>query len=414
MRSWVAMAQREVGERLAAAPGGGAYGTPSVLAQLACEVRVLRAIPRTVFYPVPNVDSVLVGLHRRDSPAAGGDGQSASAASHAPTSPALRRLVAGSFAHRRKTLAGSLALVGRRAGALARAGPRGARRARPAAPTCARSACRRSSSARWRGCWRCERARLATRAGAGEGQPRPVPRADAATRDGRHELVTVMQSISLADELRWSARPRAASTTRCSARACRAAGGEPGGPCACAAFARRPAGTAPPLRLSIDKRIPVAAGLGGRLGRRGGDAAPGPTRVGAGRRAAAARAGRAAGRGRAGADRAGALAGDGRGRAAGGAADAVAGARAARAAGGVRAIDGGRLRGGRRAGPGARARRTGAAKRAAARGARAGRAAAGRARAACTTTCKRRRCRCRRRSRRRSRRCRRRARRRRS
>jgi 16S rRNA (adenine1518-N6/adenine1519-N6)-dimethyltransferase len=93
---WVAMVQREVGERLAAAPGSGAYGAPSVIAQLACEVRVLRAIPRTVFQPVPNVDSVLVGMRRR------ADGPEPSAA--------LRRLVAGSFAHRRKTLARSLAL----------------------------------------------------------------------------------------------------------------------------------------------------------------------------------------------------------------------------------------------------------------------------------------------------------------
>jgi 16S rRNA (adenine1518-N6/adenine1519-N6)-dimethyltransferase len=105
VRSWVAMAQREVGERLAAAPGGGDYGTPSVLAQLACDVRVLRAIPRTVFWPVPNVDSVLVGLRRRAAePAAAGAG--------APISPALRGLVSGSFAHRRKTLVGSLALSG--------------------------------------------------------------------------------------------------------------------------------------------------------------------------------------------------------------------------------------------------------------------------------------------------------------
>jgi 16S rRNA (adenine1518-N6/adenine1519-N6)-dimethyltransferase len=101
VRSWVAMAQREVGERLAASPGGGEYGTPSVLAQLACEVSVLRAIPRTVFYPVPNVDSVLVGLRRREQPTG-----------VAATSPALRALVAGSFAHRRKTLVGSLALSG--------------------------------------------------------------------------------------------------------------------------------------------------------------------------------------------------------------------------------------------------------------------------------------------------------------
>ena len=42
----------------------GAYGIPSVLAQLACDVKVLRPISRTVFHPVPNVDSVLVRLER--------------------------------------------------------------------------------------------------------------------------------------------------------------------------------------------------------------------------------------------------------------------------------------------------------------------------------------------------------------
>ena len=97
---WLAMVQREVGERLAARPGGGAYGVPSVIAQLACEVQVVRAIPRSVFHPVPNVDSVLVGLRRRS----------------AAPSPELRALVAGSFAHRRKTLAGSLAVSGRLGG----------------------------------------------------------------------------------------------------------------------------------------------------------------------------------------------------------------------------------------------------------------------------------------------------------
>ncbi len=96
--TWVAMTQREVGERLAALPGEGAYGVPSVLAQLACRVEVLRAIPRSVFHPVPNVDSVLVRMRRRE------DAEG--------LSPALRALVAGAFAHRRKTLAGSLALAG--------------------------------------------------------------------------------------------------------------------------------------------------------------------------------------------------------------------------------------------------------------------------------------------------------------
>src|SRR5437660_10500633 len=95
VQSWVVMVQREVGERLAAAPGTSAYGVPSVLAQLACEVRVLRAVGRTVFRPVPRVDSVLVGL-RRTGPGVP-DG--------------VRRLVHGAFAHRRKALAGSLALA---------------------------------------------------------------------------------------------------------------------------------------------------------------------------------------------------------------------------------------------------------------------------------------------------------------
>ncbi|MGZ4271789.1 MAG: 16S rRNA (adenine(1518)-N(6)/adenine(1519)-N(6))-dimethyltransferase RsmA [Solirubrobacteraceae bacterium] len=92
---WVAMVQREVGERFAAAPGTPAYGVPSVLAQLACDVRVHRAISRTVFHPVPNVDSVLVAL-RRTGPAA---------------PPELRALVQAAFAHRRKALARSLALA---------------------------------------------------------------------------------------------------------------------------------------------------------------------------------------------------------------------------------------------------------------------------------------------------------------
>src|SRR3954464_3602507 len=54
---WVVMTQREVAERLAARPGSKTYGATSVLAQLAADVRVERRVPRTVFHPVPNVDS---------------------------------------------------------------------------------------------------------------------------------------------------------------------------------------------------------------------------------------------------------------------------------------------------------------------------------------------------------------------
>jgi len=93
---WIGMVQKEVGERFAASPGSSQYGIPSVLAQLACDVRVARAVSRTVFFPVPNVDSVLVRLDRTGP---------------APE-PELRRLVHGAFAHRRKALARSLDLAG--------------------------------------------------------------------------------------------------------------------------------------------------------------------------------------------------------------------------------------------------------------------------------------------------------------
>jgi 16S rRNA (adenine1518-N6/adenine1519-N6)-dimethyltransferase len=91
---WVAMVQREVGERLAATPGGKIYGATSVLAQLACDVRVLRRVPSTVFHPQPNVESALVVLRRRGPSPSG----------------AVVALVHAAFAHRRKALPGSLAL----------------------------------------------------------------------------------------------------------------------------------------------------------------------------------------------------------------------------------------------------------------------------------------------------------------
>ncbi len=93
---WVAMVQREVGERLAASVGDKAYGAPSVIAQLSCEVQVARAVSRNVFHPVPNVDSVLI-TPQRVAP---------------PPSDELRRLVRAAFAHRRKALPRSLATAG--------------------------------------------------------------------------------------------------------------------------------------------------------------------------------------------------------------------------------------------------------------------------------------------------------------
>ena len=92
---WSLMVQREIADRLSAAPGGKTYGVPSAIVQLSCDVELVRRISRTVFRPVPNVDSALLRL-RRTGPAPSG---------------AVRALVHGAFAHRRKALARSLQLA---------------------------------------------------------------------------------------------------------------------------------------------------------------------------------------------------------------------------------------------------------------------------------------------------------------
>jgi 16S rRNA (adenine1518-N6/adenine1519-N6)-dimethyltransferase len=95
VRAWTVMVQREIADRLRAAPGSRLYGAPSVMLQLACDVRMLRTVDRAVFTPRPRVDSAVLRLERRKG---------------AP-SEELARLVRGAFAHRRKTLAGSLELA---------------------------------------------------------------------------------------------------------------------------------------------------------------------------------------------------------------------------------------------------------------------------------------------------------------
>ena len=98
---WTVMVQREIADRLRAAPGSRTYGSPSVVVQLACEVKLLRKVDPAVFRPRPRVDSAILGL-RRTGPGA-----------DAPT----RELVRAAFAHRRKALARSIEHV--RPGSLA-------------------------------------------------------------------------------------------------------------------------------------------------------------------------------------------------------------------------------------------------------------------------------------------------------
>ena len=91
------MVQLEVAERLAATPGSKAYGVPSVKAAWYAAVRLAGTVPRSVFWPVPNVESGLVLLERREP----------------PSTYATRRdvftCIDAAFAQRRKTLRAALA-----------------------------------------------------------------------------------------------------------------------------------------------------------------------------------------------------------------------------------------------------------------------------------------------------------------
>jgi 16S rRNA (adenine1518-N6/adenine1519-N6)-dimethyltransferase len=96
--AWCVMVQREVADRLGAAPRTKAYGAVSVLVQLTAERTGFHPVARTCFRPPPNVDSALVALHRTTR--WGSD--------FAP----IKALVQAAFAHRRKTLPNALELAG--------------------------------------------------------------------------------------------------------------------------------------------------------------------------------------------------------------------------------------------------------------------------------------------------------------
>lgn len=68
LQSGIVMVQAEVGHRLAAGPGSKVYGAPSVKAAWYGDWRTAGQVSRLVFWPVPNVDSVLVGFERTAPP----------------------------------------------------------------------------------------------------------------------------------------------------------------------------------------------------------------------------------------------------------------------------------------------------------------------------------------------------------
>jgi 16S rRNA (adenine1518-N6/adenine1519-N6)-dimethyltransferase len=97
IKLWTVMVQREVADRFFAAPSTKAYGAVSVLVQLVAERTGFHPVSPTVFRPRPNVDSALVAFRRTRLP---------------HDFRRVKRVVEGSFAHRRKRLANSLELAG--------------------------------------------------------------------------------------------------------------------------------------------------------------------------------------------------------------------------------------------------------------------------------------------------------------
>jgi 16S rRNA (adenine1518-N6/adenine1519-N6)-dimethyltransferase len=95
------MVQREVAERLAAKAGDEAYGAVSVKVAYWATAAVVGRVPATVFIPQPKVESALVRIERRDTPAVGVDVDRAR----------LFELVAAGFGQRRKMLRRSLSAL---------------------------------------------------------------------------------------------------------------------------------------------------------------------------------------------------------------------------------------------------------------------------------------------------------------
>ncbi|WP_226925445.1 16S rRNA (adenine(1518)-N(6)/adenine(1519)-N(6))-dimethyltransferase RsmA [Georgenia thermotolerans] len=97
LESVLVMVQAEVADRIAAPPGSRTYGVPSVKAAWYAEASRAGTVSRSVFWPVPNVDSALVRLTRREPPAT------------TATREEVFAVVDAAFAQRRKTLRAALA-----------------------------------------------------------------------------------------------------------------------------------------------------------------------------------------------------------------------------------------------------------------------------------------------------------------
>jgi 16S rRNA (adenine1518-N6/adenine1519-N6)-dimethyltransferase len=92
----VIMVQREVGERFVAGVGDDEYGVPSVVVGIHGEAKLLFRVPPQVFYPAPRVESVVIGIDRKEAP---------------PHAERAVELAKAAFSKRRKMVRASLAQV---------------------------------------------------------------------------------------------------------------------------------------------------------------------------------------------------------------------------------------------------------------------------------------------------------------
>jgi 16S rRNA (adenine1518-N6/adenine1519-N6)-dimethyltransferase len=97
LRRGLVMVQAEVAERMCAGPGSRVYGTPSVKLAWYAAARLAGTVPRSVFWPVPNVDSRLVAFTSHDAPATTASREEVFA------------VIDAAFGQRRKTLRAALA-----------------------------------------------------------------------------------------------------------------------------------------------------------------------------------------------------------------------------------------------------------------------------------------------------------------
>ena len=237
MRRWTVMVQREIADRLRAAPGSRTYGSPSVVAQLACEVKLLRTVDPAVFRPRPRVESAILA----PAPHRAGRRRRRRASWSAPPSP-----TAASPWPARSSTSGR-----------ARSPPPGRRWRgwdwrRTPAPRRSRP---RISPRYRRSCG------PATESSPTRCRSTPPPSSTSASTSARVARTGCTSSARCSSRWRSPIRSRSTEAERdevvCPGSRARTWRRGRWRPCASGA------GKRPPLRVEIEKRIPVAAGLGG-------------------------------------------------------------------------------------------------------------------------------------------------------